>query len=306
MKFGTCVWPFRWVPPYESAIRRIAKLGFKGVELIAWDRRVLDEYYTPKRIKNLGELLKSLGLELTEFVSTPGGMASLKKEDQDAALEHFNKLVEVASRFGTKIANTVSPWPFRTRPPDIKERPLMQVFSYDIPYDQDMDAVWKSYVNLMRKFADVVEDAGLRYAIEPHPFRLVSNVDGMLRLIEQVGSKAVGMNWDPSHLFPSGETPAVGILRLKDRVFHTHISDNDAMTNCHWRPGTGKIDWESVLRALKTVGYNDVLSLELEDAPGASCDSVSEAISPTFDTENLKGMEYLSDLARNLNIDIET
>jgi len=294
------------VPPYEDAIRRIAKLGFKGVELIAWDRRVLDEYYTPKRTKDLGELLGSLGLELTEFVSTPRNMASLKKEDQDVALEHFKELVEVASRFDTRIVNTVSPWPFQTRPPDIKERPLMQVFSYDIPYDQDLDAVWESYVNLMRKFADVVEDAGLRYAIEPHPFRLVSNVDGMLRLVDQVGSKAIGMNWDPSHLFPSGETPAVGILRLKDRVFHTHISDNDAMTNCHWRPGTGKIDWESVLRALRAVGYNYVLSLELEDAPGASQGSVREAVSPTFDTENLKAMEFLGDLAGNLSIGIET
>ena len=306
MKFGACVWPFRWVPPYEDAITRIAKLGFKGVELIAWDRRVLDEYYTSNRIKDLRELLESLGLELTEFVSTPRGMASLRKEDQDAALEHFKKLVEVTSRFDTKIVNTVSPWPFQTRPPDIKERPLMQVFSYDIRYDQDMDAIWESYVNLMRKFADVVEAAGLRYAVEPHPFRLVSNVDGMLRLVDQVGSKAIGMNWDPSHLFPSGETPAVGILRLKGRVFHTHISDNDAVTNCHWRPGTGKIDWESVLRALKAVGYNYVLSLELEDAPGASHGGVPEAVSPTFDTENLKAMEYLSDLARNLNIDTET
>jgi len=306
MKFGACVWPFRWVPPYEHNVRRIAKLGFKGVELIAWDRRVLDEYYTPKRIKDLGELLESLGLELTEFVSTPRGMASLRKEDKDAAVEHFRKLVEVASWFGTKVVNTVSPWPFETRPPDIKERPLMQVFSCDIRYDQDMDAVWESYVNLMRKFADVVEDAGLRYAIEPHPFRLVSNVDGMLRLVDQVGSKAIGMNWDPSHLFPSGETPAVGILRLKDLVFHTHISDNDAMTNCHWRPGTGKIDWESVLRALKAVGYNHVLSLELEDAPGASHGSVPEAVSPEFDTENLKAMGYFGEIARNIGINIDT
>src|SRR5690606_22540137 len=49
VKFGACVWPFQWEPPYEATIQRIARLGFRAVELIAWDRETLDEYYTPER-----------------------------------------------------------------------------------------------------------------------------------------------------------------------------------------------------------------------------------------------------------------
>lgn len=305
MKFGSTVWPFHWDRPYEGALRRIAKLGLKGVELIAWDRKVLDEYYTPKRIKDLRELIASLGLELTEIVSTPQGMASLRKEDQEDALSHFKKLVEVGSELGTKIVNSVSPWPFDTPMPRLMQRPLMQTFLLDIQYDQDMEAIWISYVNLMKKFADVLEGAGLRYAIEPHPFRLVSNVDGMLRLMDQVGSKAIGMNWDPSHLFPSGETPAVGILRLRDRVFHTHISDNDAVTNAHWRPGKGKIDWESVMKAMKAVGYNYVLSLELENVPGVSTRDGQEEAEPMFDREVLESVEFIGGIAKDVGIKMD-
>ena len=36
MRLGAPVWPFQWNPPYEEAIRRIASLGFRSVELIAW------------------------------------------------------------------------------------------------------------------------------------------------------------------------------------------------------------------------------------------------------------------------------
>lgn len=306
MKFGSCVWTFRWATPYEDAVQRIAALGFKGVELIAWDRKTLDEYYTRKRTKNLRELVEASGLEVTEFVSTPRGMASLKKEDKRQALDHFTRLVEVATELGTTIVNTVSPWPFNSPAPSIKNRPLMQTFLLNIPYNQDMTLLWESYVDLMKQFAAVVERAGLRYAIEPHPFRIVSNVDSMLRLIDHVGSKAIGMNWDPSHLFPSGETPAIGILKLKDRVFHTHLSDNDALTNCHWRPGTGKIDWRSVLKALKAIGYNSVLSFELEDAPGASHRIGPEEATSTLDEEHLQAKAYLTRLARDLNIPIET
>jgi len=112
LKIGCCVWPLRWSVPYEGAIKRIARLGFKGIELVAWDRKTLDEYYTKKKIKELKELIESLGLELTEFVSTPRGMTSLKKQDREAALSHFKRLVEVASEFETGIVNTVSPWSF--------------------------------------------------------------------------------------------------------------------------------------------------------------------------------------------------
>ncbi len=292
-------------PPYEDAIRRVARLGFRGVELIAWDRRVLDEYYTATRIRRLRELLAASGLEVTEFVSTPRGMASLRPADREAALDHFRRLVAVATELGAPIVNTVSPWPFSTPTPAIKRRPVLQTFHVDIEYPQDMTAIWAGYVALMQQFADVVEAAGIRYAIEPHPFRIISNVDAMLRLIDHVGSPAIGMNWDPSHLFAVGETPAVGILQLKDRVFHTHLSDNDGLTNCHWRPGTGKIDWHSVFQALKTVGYDGVLSLELEDAPGASRRGEVETATAAFDEEQRLGAQYLTQIAQRLHISIE-
>ena len=76
MKFGASVWPFTWDTPYDVGIRRIAKLGFKAIELIAWDREALDSYYTPATIKHLRGLLADEGLLLSEFVSTPRGMAS--------------------------------------------------------------------------------------------------------------------------------------------------------------------------------------------------------------------------------------
>ena len=76
MRVGASVWPFQWEPPYEEALRRIARLGFRAVELIAWDRDALDTYYTPGRIAALRALLDSEGLVLSEFVCTPPGLAS--------------------------------------------------------------------------------------------------------------------------------------------------------------------------------------------------------------------------------------
>ncbi|MBW7886283.1 MAG: hypothetical protein H3C34_27385, partial [Caldilineaceae bacterium] len=87
MKFGASIWPFKWDTPYDEAISRIAALGFQAVELIAWNREVLDSYYTPQEIRKLKNVIASEGLELSEFVSTPPGMASGSTAARDAAVE---------------------------------------------------------------------------------------------------------------------------------------------------------------------------------------------------------------------------
>jgi sugar phosphate isomerase/epimerase len=109
-------------------------------------------------------------------------------------------------------------------------------------------------VEAMRQCAEYAESSNIRYSLEPHPFRYGSNSDGMLRLLDAVGSPALGVNFDPSHTFPVGEIPHTTIYRLNKRIFHCDFSDNDGMTNVHWRPGKGKMDWKSVFVALKSIG----------------------------------------------------
>ncbi len=309
MKFGASVWPFKWEAPYEDTIVRIAKLGFRAVELIAWDRKVLDEYYTPGKIKELKDIIASEGMELSQFVSTPSLMASPVERERKEALEHFKKLVEVGSELGAKIVNSVAPYPFSMDFPPITERPLVQEQIIDIPDNLDWSKNWEDYIEALRECASICEDAGIRYSLEPHPYRYVSNADSMLRILSEVESPAIGINFDPSHLFPCGEIPQVVIYRLGKNIIHAHLSDNDGLTNAHWRPGKGKMDWQGILKAFKDVGYSGVLSLELEDVPGVSRSAIfgeAERISTELlDAEYIKAREYLREICQHLNIPVE-
>jgi len=312
MKFGASIWPFRWDTPYDEAIRRIAALGFKAIELIAWNREVLDSYYTPQEIKKLRDVIASEGLELSEFVSTPSKMASANKAERDASVEHFKRAVEVAAELGTKLMNTVSVFPFAIPIRPVTDRPHMQEFSVDYPSDLNWKQNWDDYVDVVRRCCDICADAGLKYALEPHPFRYMSNTASMLRLIDHVGSDALGMNFDPSHLFPMGDIPHTVIYQLGDRILHCHFSDNDAMTNVHWRPGKGKIDWKAVMRALKDTGFDGVISIELEDVPGVSRGAAQVAgvykgnwdATDAFINENLAAVAYIRGICEELEISI--
>jgi sugar phosphate isomerase/epimerase len=310
MKIGASIWPFRWDKPYDDAIRRIAKLGFKAIELIAWDREALATYYTQQAIKKLRDIIASEGLELSEFVCTPPGMASPDKKERDAAVEHFKLMVEVAVGLGTKTVNTVSVFPFAIEVPRITDRPHMQEYSVYYPPGLDWKQNWEDYVDAVRRCCDICEDAQVRYALEPHPYRYMSNAASMLRLIDHVKSDALGMNFDPSHLFPMGDMPHTVIYQLGDRIFHCHFSDNDGMTNVHWRPGKGKIDWTAVMRALKETGFDGTISIELEDVPGvargqAEVPGVYKGnwdATDAFEEENRKAMAYIRGIAETLDI----
>src|SRR5581483_9267117 len=151
MRFGASVWPFQWEPPYEEALRRIAGLGFRAVELIAWDRATLDDYYTPSRIAALRSLLDGEGLVLSEFVSTPPGLASPDSQRRRAAVEHFRRAAEVAVALGTDVINTVAPYPGDITVPPLTTRPLAQTWTAEVPAGLDWAANWQHYVEVTQQ-----------------------------------------------------------------------------------------------------------------------------------------------------------
>src|SRR5262245_56392130 len=171
MRLGAPVWPFQWHPPYEEAVRRIAALGFGSVELIAWNETALTDYYTPARIRDLRALMGDLGLRLSEFVSTAGQMASPDASQRDRVVEYFRRYCEVARELGTDTVNTVAPMPFALSAPPLKQLPVSQLWTMSVPEGLDWRRGWEEFVATVRRVMEVVEGAGLRYAMEPHPYR---------------------------------------------------------------------------------------------------------------------------------------
>lgn len=316
MKFGASSWPFQWDPPYEDAIRRISGMGFRAIELIAWDRDYLSDYYTPLKIQELGVVLDGEGLEISQFVHTPWDLSHPDATRRKVAVEDFKRAVEVGASLGAAIINSVAALPFGMfwgrELPWLTQKPVMQTFGAALPAGLDWDANYKDYVEAIGECARECEAAGLTYSIEPHPFSYAANTSGLLRLIENVGSDALGVNLDPSHTFPNGDLPNMSVYQLGGHIKHLHVSDNDGVTNVHWRPGQGKIDWVEMFRALKDIGYDGVVSIELEDVPGVSRGGQdvpgvyrNAVATDEFAYESLAGIEYLRAVCKEVGIDAE-
>ena len=59
--------------------------------------------------------------------------------------------------------------------------------------------------------------------------------------------------FDTNHLL--GENPIEFIKAVGDKIVTLHVSDYDFKNERHWLPGEGMVDWNSILAALKEIGY---------------------------------------------------
>jgi sugar phosphate isomerase/epimerase len=77
--------------------------------------------------------------------------------------------------------------------------------------------------------------------------------------VDVVGSRSLGWNLDTCHLDVQNQDVSLAVYKLGDQILHTHIKDTDGLP-----AGMGRIDFEEVLRALQSVGYEGILSIEAE------------------------------------------
>lgn len=302
--FGSTIWTFNWNPPYEAALHRLARTGCKGFELPIWSAETL-AYYSPEKIRELKKLADSEGLTLTNvFCNVPFSRAAGAATSR-ADLALFKRGIEVVAELGSPIVTSMTPYPFCSDIRPILQRPTSQEWTARVEPQWDWAAEYEVVVDAFARACEIAADAGLHVAIEPHPYRWVSSGQGMLRLIERTGAKNLGFNFDPSHIFPAGDMPHYVVLALGERIYNTHFSDNEGHTNAHWRPGRGKIDWKAIFAALDAIGYAGPITLELEDAAGASHWTHFREATPEFDDEMRLGMAYLGERAAELGISIQ-
>jgi len=177
-------------------------------------------------------------------------------------------------------------WPVVAWPDDFREILEWQWKEKIIPY-------WKE----MGRFA---EEHHVRLAFEMHGGFSVHNPPTLLRLREAVG-EVIGANFDPSHLFWQGIDPILAVRHLGPAIVHVHAKDTmmdpvsarivgvldttpyDQVMRRSWifrSVGYGHDNkfWKDFVAALRTVGYDYVLSIEHEDILFSSEEGFQKAV----------------------------
>jgi sugar phosphate isomerase/epimerase len=170
----------------------------------------------------------------------------------------------------------------------------MNLFAVMLPEKPELPRA-ENFGYLLEGFGELVpvlEESNTRLAIEgwPGPGALCCTPEGLRALFRELPSKAMGINYDPSHLVRQGIDPIRFLHDFGDRVYHIHGKDAElipdnlyeygheqaptfakrfAFGGMAWRytiPGHGVVRWVEAFRILADLGYDGTVSIELEDA----------------------------------------
>jgi L-ribulose-5-phosphate 3-epimerase len=104
----------------------------------------------------------------------------------------------------------------------------------------------------------------VRLAFEPEPGMFIDTMDRFAELRDRVDHPLFGLTIDIGHLHCLGEIPIADQLRRwRERLWNVHIEDMRRGVHDHLMFGAGEIDFGEVLGALKEIGYNGGVHVEL-------------------------------------------
>lgn len=292
--------------PLETALDRIKAEGIDTIELGTGNYpgkthcdpdRLLED---PGALEALCHQLRHRGLKVSALACHGNPL----HPDRTIAAEHhrvFEQTVRLASRIevdritlfsgcpGGSPADTTPNWVTCAWPRDYQDILEWQWSERVVPY-------WKQQVDFAKRYGVT------RLCFEMHPGFVVYNPASLLRLRGAIG-EAVGANFDPSHLFWQGidVIEAVRILGRAGAIHHVHAKDvamNNGVMRLNGVLDTTPLDrigerawifrtvgyghdalfWRQFGSALREVGYDDVVSIEHEDALASPEEGVTRAV----------------------------
>jgi sugar phosphate isomerase/epimerase len=151
----------------------------------------------------------------------------------------------------------------------------------------DMDGNLRAFKAFWSPLAKRAEDNGVQICFENCPMfdprslksiNIATNPAVWERMFNEVDSPALGLQFDPSHLYwlqvdhiaaLREFAPKIGLVHAKDtEILPDALARTGILSRGWWRyrlPGLGSIDWKSFLGVLKEIGYQGDVAIEHED-----------------------------------------
>lgn len=226
------------------------------------------------------------GLTISAF-SCHGNPLSPDKSFAKESHEGLLKTIELAGLLDVPIVNC-----FSGTPGDHEgaKYPNWPVAPWPNEYAEVLDWQWEEkLIPYWKEIGQFAEKNEVKIGIELHAGFLVHTPYTMLKLREAT-CDAIGANLDPSHLWWQGIDPvaAIKILGKENAIHHFHakdtyidqdnvnmygLTDMQPYSNVQTRAwsfrsvgcGHGIEEWSNMMSALRTFGYDHVVSIEHED-----------------------------------------
>lgn len=278
--------------PLEPMLDHVAEMGVLGVEMTVGGWSPAPHLRADELLADAGkrrallDALRSRGLEIAALNVSgnpldPGELGAKHKADTD-------KTIELAGHLGVRKIVMMSGLP-PASPEDRVPNWITYTVSWPATLKGCLDYQWNEVaIPYWRKLVAKAEARGVeKFALENFSSMLVWNPETLFRLRDAVGT-SVGLNLDPSHLIWMGADPIASARALGPAIHHVHGKDVrlerglvevnglletkpvEDVANRAWNyvaVGCGRDLqwWKEFFSVVRMMGYDDWVSLEMED-----------------------------------------
>ena len=275
MKYAFNTWAYSsfpaWLPAYtlDEAIRRLAGIGYDGVEIGCAAPHAWPAYLNAERRRELRRLLESSALEVVSLLATPGGgtgfnPASPCAQERDATVKYYQEVTDLASELGARKVIYIAGW---------------QIFG------TTRQEAWSRSRDCLDCIAAYASHKDITIVVEPTAAatNLIETADDAIELMRSVEHSNVKLMFDTLHALYRNEIPADYARAMGKDLVHIHVSDRNRVL-----PGEG------LLQVLRDCEFDEFITMEIGlDGRSADPDRIART-----------ALAYLKDVETKLNASV--
>src|SRR3954452_18658235 len=242
---------------FADAVRRIAAIGYRGVEVMADVPHAWPAFLLPEQKQAIRDALAAHDLAVSNVNAFMMHAVNDSRQRywhpswiepdrhyRAVRIDHTHRALTLARELGAPCITTEPGGP--------------------VEPGGSWAAALKLFVEMLKPVIAHAEKEGVLLLVEPEPGLLIETADQSLELMQHFDSPAVGLNFDIGHFYCVKDDPATTIPRVAKHIRHFHLEDIAATrVHQHLIPGEGAIDFASALRAIRDIGYTGWITIEL-------------------------------------------
>jgi sugar phosphate isomerase/epimerase len=240
----------------EVSVAKAARMGYDGVELALGSASDVDAGGVLRLLARHGMGISAVSTGRV-FAERNAWLTSADPDVRGRAVELLCGLVDLAAELGARRVNIG-----RVRGP--------------IPAGDSLEAAEARFVAGIRAVADHAAPLGVSLVVEPvnrYELNYVNSVapDG-IALMARIAHPNVKLMPDVFHMNIEDASVAASLVAAGPLVGYCHLADSN-----RWAPGQGHTDFPAILDALRAIGYDDWVAVEILPHPSAD-EAAAQAI----------------------------
>ncbi len=263
----------------EDAIKRIAQIGYRGVDLFTGAPHLWPGDYSKEERKAVKDLIAKLGLKLTGF-ALAGGLLGLqynfgspRSSIRSLTRQYYLDNIELAHELGC---------------------PLINVLTGNDTHGISREQSRKWTMETLHELVAAAEKREVILGLHPQYIAessLMLTVDDALEMIKELASKFVKIIYDTAQQNITYRNFMDDLRKCGSNLCYVHAADNDGIRWTHEALGKGTVDWDGIVRALKEIKFD-----------GYICTQSWSELPNDVDSVMRESKTYMDDLLKKLTI----